>query len=82
MPKPTLDTSRTFTGVYSIKLEYFRQLIQRDGFGAIFWNEYRGEVFIVIQVMDKELIVDFIQASQAAISVLPILDTISTSSLA
>jgi hypothetical protein len=80
MPEPALDASRTFTGVYSIELECFRQLIQRDGFGAIFWNEYRGEAFVAMQVMDKELIVDFIQASQAAISDLPMLDTVSTGS--
>lgn len=79
MPEPALDTSRPFTAVYSIDLRAFRQLIQRDGFGAIFWNENGGEAFVAIQVMDKGLIADFIQASQAAIDVLPVLDTVGKS---
>uniref|UniRef100_A0A1Y1K5F7 Uncharacterized protein n=1 Tax=Photinus pyralis TaxID=7054 RepID=A0A1Y1K5F7_PHOPY len=77
MPEPSRDTSGTFTGVYSIKLECFRQLIQRDGFGAIFWNEYGGEAFVAMQVMDKELIAAFIQASQTTVKVLPRLDNVT-----
>ena len=66
VPEPALDNSRTFTGVYSIELECFRKLIQRDGFGAILWNECGEEAFVAMQVIDEELIADFIQASQYA----------------
>jgi hypothetical protein len=82
LPQPVLDPSRAFTGIYSIELECLRKLIQHDGFGTIFWNEIGEEAFITMEVIDEELIAGFIQASQAAISVLPILDTILTGSSA
>ncbi len=80
VPEPTPDANRTFTGVYSIELKCFRQLVQRDGFGTIFWNEHRGEAFVTMEVIDEELIADFIQTSQAAIGVLPKLDAVPTGS--
>jgi hypothetical protein len=70
---PALDTNRIFEGVYSIKLECFRELIQRDGFGGTFWNETGGEAFVSIEVMDKKLIADFFQAYEQAIGDLPML---------
>jgi hypothetical protein len=82
VPKPTPDANRTFTGVYLIKLKCFRQLVQRDRFGTIFWNEHRGETFVTIEVIDEELIADFIQTSQAAIGVLLMLDAVLTGSSA
>jgi hypothetical protein len=57
-------------------------LIQYNGFGTIFWNKIGEEAFIIMEVIDKELIADFIQASQTAIGVLPMLDAIPTSSSA
>jgi hypothetical protein len=82
IPKRTPNTSGTFTGVYSVELDCLRQLIQRDRFGTIFWNEYEGEAFVAIEVIDEKLIADFIQTSQAAIGALPMLDTVSTGSSA
>jgi hypothetical protein len=82
VPEPTPDANRAYTGVYSIELECFRQLIQRDGFGAILWNEYREEAFVTMQVIAEELIADFIQASQVAIGVLPMLNIVPTRSSA
>jgi len=40
-----------------------RKLIQYDKFSIIFWNEIREEAFITIEVIDEELIADFIQVS-------------------
>jgi hypothetical protein len=57
-------------------------LVQRDRFGTIFWNEHKGEAFVTIEVINKELIADFIQTSQAAIGVLPMLDAVPTGSSA
>jgi hypothetical protein len=57
-------------------------LIQRDGFGAVIWNECGEEAFVTMQVIDEELIAGFIQASQAAIGVLPMLNAVPTSSSA
>jgi hypothetical protein len=48
--------------VYSIRLECIRQLIQRDEFGAVLWNECKKEAFVTMQVIDE-----FIQASQVTI---------------
>jgi hypothetical protein len=68
--------------VYSIKLGVFRQLIQRDEFGAILWNECKEEAFVTMQVIDEEMIAGFIQASQVAIGVLSMLDAVPTRSSA
>jgi hypothetical protein len=38
------------------------ELIQRDGFGDICWNETKGKGFVSIDVIDKKLILDFIKA--------------------
>lgn len=78
VPEPAPGATRAFTGVYSIELECFRQLIQRDGFGAIIWNECGEEAFVTMQVIDEESIADFIKVNRAAIGVLPMLDAVST----
>jgi hypothetical protein len=49
--------------VYSIKLEHFRELFQRDGFGPIIWTDCDVGGFVIIEVIDEQLIVDCIQAS-------------------
>jgi hypothetical protein len=76
IPSPAPDANRIFEGVYSVKLEYFRELIQRDGFGRTYWNETRGKAFVSIEVMDEKLIVDFFQACKQAIGDLPMLDAV------
>ena len=50
--------------VYLIRLECIRQLIQRDEFGAVLWNECKKEAFVTMQVIDEEILVDFIHASK------------------
>jgi hypothetical protein len=45
--------------VGSIELERFRELIQRDGFGTVFWNESGREAFVSMEVIDEKLIQDF-----------------------
>ena len=70
---PAPDANRIFEGVYSIKLECFMELIQRDGFGGTFWNKTGGKAFVSIEVMDEQLIADFFQVCEQAISDLPIL---------
>jgi hypothetical protein len=39
------------------------QLIQKDGFGDILWNELDGYAFVTIYVTDPVLIADFSQPS-------------------
>jgi hypothetical protein len=63
VPGPSPDASSTVTRIYLIKLECFKQMIQRDGFGIIFWNECREEAFITIEVIDERLVADFIQGA-------------------
>jgi hypothetical protein len=35
------------------------QLLHRDGFGDILWNEYGDDGFVTIYVIDPKLIADF-----------------------
>lgn len=70
---PSPDANKIFEGVYSIKLQCFMELIQRDGFGGTFWNETEGKAFVSIEVLDKQLIADFFQACEQAIGGLPVL---------
>jgi hypothetical protein len=44
-----------------IKLGVFKEMIQRDRFGLIFWNEYGDEVYVIIEVIDEGLVADFIR---------------------
>ena len=76
MPEPAPDPNKTFTGVYLIGIGCFSKLIQRDGFGAIIWTESCGEAFVSIQVMDKGLITELIQAGETPIDLLLNLDTV------
>lgn len=61
---PAPDANRIFEGVYSINLECFMELIQRDGFGGTFWNETGGKAFVSIEVMDEQLVADFIRVGK------------------
>jgi hypothetical protein len=38
-------------------------MIQRDGFGIIFWNECGEEAFVIMEVIDERLVADFIQGA-------------------
>jgi hypothetical protein len=40
------------------------ELIQRDGFGGTFWNETGGKAFVSIEVMDEQLVADFIRVGK------------------
>jgi len=57
----SLDVSSAVTGIHLIKPGTFRQLIQRDGFGHIFWNKYGEKVFIIMQLTNKSLVTDFLK---------------------
>lgn len=63
VPEPSLGVSSTVTGTYLIKLECFKQMIQRDGFGTVFWNECGEEAFVTMLVMDERLAADFIRGA-------------------
>jgi hypothetical protein len=45
-----------------IGLERFKQLIQRDGFGDILWNEQQDYSFVTIYLIDPVLIKAFSQS--------------------
>jgi hypothetical protein len=61
--EPSRGASSTVTGVHLIKLGVFRQMIQRDGFGEIFWNECGEEVYVTMVVVDERLIADFLRGA-------------------
>jgi hypothetical protein len=62
--RPSPDASSTVTKTpYLIKLECFKQMIQRDGFGEIFWNECGEEGCVTVQVIDAGLVADFIRGA-------------------
>lgn len=63
---PVPDATNTFNDAYSISLESFMALIQRDGFGGTFWNETDGKAFVSIEVMDRKLAADFFEACRQA----------------
>jgi hypothetical protein len=64
LSSPAPDANKIFEGVYSIKLRCFIKLIQRDGFGGIFWNETEGKAFVSIEVLDEKLGADFIRVGK------------------
>ncbi|KAH7308333.1 hypothetical protein BKA65DRAFT_485677 [Rhexocercosporidium sp. MPI-PUGE-AT-0058] len=45
--------------LFGIELERFMQLIRRDGFGDILWNDCGNYGFVTIYVIDQKLIADF-----------------------
>ena len=45
----------------SIKLENFKQLVQRDGFGSIFWSECSDGGFVSMEVVEDGLKADLVQ---------------------
>jgi hypothetical protein len=59
----TTGTSKSVRPSSFIELERFIELIQRDGFGDILWNEYEDYAFITIYLADPVLIADFSQPS-------------------
>jgi ABC-type polysaccharide transport system permease subunit len=59
----TTGTSKSFPPSSLIGLDRFMQLIQKDGFGDILWNELDGYAFVTIYVTDPVLIADFSQPS-------------------
>lgn len=62
--EPSPGASSTVTETYLIKLGVFRQIIQRDGFSKIFWNDCGEEAFITMLVINKGLAADFIKHAQ------------------
>jgi hypothetical protein len=38
-------------------------MIQRDGFGEIFWNDCGEEAFVTMLVIDEGLVADFIRGA-------------------
>jgi hypothetical protein len=59
----TTGTCSTVLPISLIKLERFIQLIQKDGFGDILWNDYGDVAFVTIYVIDNKLIADFGQST-------------------
>jgi hypothetical protein len=45
-----------------LELELFIQLLHRDGFGDILWNEKGDNGFVTIYVRDPKLIAEFRQS--------------------
>jgi hypothetical protein len=58
----TTGTCSTVLPISFIKLELFMQLIQRDRFGDILWNDYGNVAFVTIYVINNKLIADFGQS--------------------
>jgi len=44
--------------LYRIKVEALKQMIHRNRFSNIFWNEIKEEGFITMQIADQELTAD------------------------
>ena len=62
--EPSPGASSTVTGIYLIELGCFGQMIQRDGFGEIFWNDCGEGAFVTMQVIDERLVADFIRVGK------------------
>jgi len=62
IPKFSPGASSVVTGKCRIKLEIFMQLIQRDGFGELYWNDCGNESFVTMTVIAEGLLADFIAA--------------------
>lgn len=56
--------SRTVTETYFIDVDDFEKLIQRDGFGDIFWNDLGEQGFVSMVVEDDGLVADFIRVGK------------------
>jgi hypothetical protein len=48
VPDVPPNTSGTVTDFFSIKLEDFKRLVRRDGFGTIFLNDCRDKPFVTM----------------------------------
>ena len=55
----TAGTSKSVAPSSLIELECFMQLLHKDGFGDILWNEYGDNGFVTIYAVDPKLIADF-----------------------
>ncbi len=65
-PSPDASSTGTYiTKIYLIELGCFRQMIQRDGFGTIFWNDCGEEAFVTMEVTDEGLVADFIRVGKS-----------------
>jgi hypothetical protein len=58
LPEPSPDTAVIVEGFYIIKLEHFREIIEKEGFGAIYWNECQSEGCVTIEVLDKDVVAE------------------------
>jgi hypothetical protein len=58
----TPGTSKSVAPACTFELEPFMQLLHRDGFGDILWNETGDGGFVTIYVRDPELVADFRQS--------------------
>lgn len=64
VPGPSPGAGSTVTGgAQLIKLGVFRKMIQRDGFGPIYWNECGGGAFVTLEVTCEALAADFVQGA-------------------
>ena len=61
VPGSSPGASKTVTGVHLIELGDFGQMIRKDGFGEIIWNECREEAYVTIVVQDERLVADFLR---------------------
>lgn len=55
-------TSESVAPECILELGPFMQLLHRDGFGEILWNENGDDGFVTIYVRDPKLIADFRQS--------------------
>lgn len=64
IPEPSPGAAGKVTGTYLISLRVFRHMLERDGFGEIFWNNCGKEVFVTLLVIDEGLAEDFIRNAE------------------
>ena len=57
------DTTVIVRGFYIIELGHFCEIIKKDSFSTIYWNVYQSEGCMIIEVLDKEVIVEFLGKS-------------------
>lgn len=66
MPDGSCAASQTDPDICLLELKHFKQLIQRDGFGAIYWNENDSGAFVTAEVIDNDLETDLARAGSSA----------------
>lgn len=55
---PPPEVSITVTGMHVIDIGHITELIKKEGFGAILWNDRGSEGFVTIAVQDMELVAE------------------------